>query len=152
MSIYCDATLYSTLISSKDTPLKTLLAALLTLAFINVAHASDDFDNTIQRVAGSCIAIQSARLDNGKLPLDVISKAVAAGCMPVLRTALAQNSELTMPAIGHALLREQVGDELDISYVLEDMAANAVSWLRGPGRSHVLELQGHEKFAVASAN
>ena len=139
-------------ISSKDIPLKTLLAALLTLVSINVAHASDEFDDTIRRMAGSCVAVQSARLDNGKLPIDTISKAVAAGCMPVLRTALARNNALTMPTIGHALLREQPGVEFDVSYALEDMAANAITWLRGPGRSHVQELRGNAKFTVAASN
>lgn len=136
----------------KDASVKILLAALLTIASITVAHAGSALDESTRRMAGTCVAVQSARLDNGTLPIDVISKAVAAGCMPVLRTALARDSGLTTPAMSQALLREQTGDEFDISYVLEDMAANAVTWLRGPGHSHVQELRGNAPITIATAH
>lgn len=131
--------------------MKTLLALLITLTTLNLAHAGDTQEESTRRLVGSCIAVQSARLDNGSLPLDVISKAVAAGCMPVLRTALAKNKELSTATLSTALLQNQKGDEFDVSYALEDMAANAVAWLRGPGHTHQQELRGTPRVLVATA-
>ena len=127
--------------------MKTFVASLLLLAATGAVHAAGDIGETTRRLVGSCIAVQSARLDDGSKSVDVISKAVAAGCMPVLRAALAHDDAPQMIQASTALMRDSGADVFDTGMILEDMAFGAVTWLRGPGASHAAELRSGGSFA-----
>jgi hypothetical protein len=121
--------------------MKTVLASLLLLATVGAAHAESDTADTTRRLVGSCVAVQSARLDDGSKSVDVISKAVAAGCMPVLRAAMARTGAPQMVLTSTALMRDDTADVFDTETLMEDMAVGAITWLRGPGASHAAELR-----------
>ncbi len=131
----------------KNAIMKNLLVSLLVLASVNLAHADNTAADQTQRLVGSCVAVQSARLDDGSQSLEVLSKAVVAGCMPILRTALARNNAPQMTLASTGLLRNAVSDEFGIEDVLQDMAVSAIGWFRGPGRTHVAALRGADLAA-----
>lgn len=122
--------------------MKNLIASLFVLASIGAAHAEVAAPVSALRLVGTCVAVQAARLDDGSQSVDVIARAVAAGCMPILRTAMANDGALRPSMTPAAFLRDDVSDQFGMDDVIEDMAASAVTWLRGPGRSHVAELRG----------
>jgi hypothetical protein len=122
--------------------------ALTALAAALPAHAETDAADATRRLVGTCIVVQAARLDNGRQTVDVLSKAVAAGCLSRLRTAIALDNDMH-PQLANALARDDASDAFDVQDTLSDMAASAIAWLRGPGALHVPELRGNNRIVAA---
>lgn len=128
-------------LSLKVIAMKTLFPALLVLASIGCAHADGSVDESTRRLVGTCVVLESARLDDGSKSLDVISKAVSAGCMPVLRTALARGTTTHPVNIGQSFVADSTTDDFAIAIVLEDMAAGAINWLRIEGKQQAAQFR-----------
>lgn len=117
--------------------MKALLLSLILATTFGAAHAEEATDMSIRPLVGSCIAVQAARLDDGSRSLDVIAKAIAAGCMPTLRTALAAGTAAQNGA-SVAVMHGDFFDAQEADNTMQDMAASVVQWLRSANNARLL--------------
>ncbi len=118
--------------------MKTFFLSLLLATAVGTVKAEERTDPSMQHLIGTCIAVQAARLDNGTQPLDVISKAVAAGCMPTLRATLAAGAATQIAPARSDFIRDDFFDGQEVDNTMQDMAASVVLWLRKPGNARLL--------------
>ena len=118
--------------------MKTLFLTLILASTIGTLQAQERTDTSMRGMIGTCIAVQAARLDDGSQSLDVIGKAVAAGCMPTLRAALAAGNGTQVAASRVAFVRDDYFDGQEADNTMQDMAVSVVQWLRASGNARLL--------------
>lgn len=99
-------------------------------------------DDLLRRAVGTCLVTQAVILDNGSQPVDVLSRAIVAGCNPVIAAHFGQNKQ----AVPADLARVLVGDTnstdaiFGLDAVLTDRAASVIEWLRSSNNNSVLRI------------
>lgn len=117
-----------------------LVATLFTLSAVTASAASNEpkADEVLRRAVGTCLVKQAVALDNGTKSVEILSRAVVAGCNPVITAHMVRYDD----ASGNGVVRALVGNAdpvFGLDAMLTDRAASVIQWLRSAENNSVLK-------------
>lgn len=106
--------------------------AVLMLPGISAADTAAHTENQLRRAVGSCLITQAVILDTASQPIEIMSRAIVAGCHPVIaehqvRLGRTGPGDLARALTGKADTTDAI---FGVDAVLTERAASVVEWLR----------------------
>lgn len=88
-------------------------------------------DEALRRVAGTCLVKQDVALDNGSQSIEVLSRAIVAGCNPVITSHLVRSQAINGPEAARILVSKDAASDpiFVLDMVLTERATSVIDWL-----------------------
>jgi hypothetical protein len=125
----------------KNLLLATIFAVSATPA-LAVANDSNT-DELLRRAVGTCLVKQAVVLDDRSKSVDVVSRAIVAGCNPVIAAHVAQNKGIVPGDLARVLVGDNNSTDaiFGLDAVLTDRAASVIEWLRSSDNTSGLRIR-----------